>query len=178
MMVFRSAMLVAMIALPTIASADARSDEAAGWIATLLHNKKPDSLGTRTIEIVFDSGKLFAADTPCRKLRYIAKATAADLATLAGCMQSAAKQLALDGAPAPDPKALRSVGVKYLRSWFHAPLNASIVVPNGHHVIGDSINRSTNSQGNGVGIMIYVRFDASDRIMAIYAYAGGWAYPV
>ena len=171
-------MIVLMCGVVPSAAADDRADAAAAWLLAAVHGKGVLPAPKRPIKVVFDSGTQFAAGSPCAKLRIATLSSDRDMAQLAGCLQTAVKQLGLDAQPARAAAELDHVGVRYLRSWFHRSLQRQLVVPRGLELIGTSINRSTGGEGEGVAVMVHLLVNADGQVTGIYAYAGRWAYPV
>lgn len=172
-----SLIVVSSLLAASTAVADSRADAAASWIETAIRGKPP-KLG-KPITVVFDSGKTFAASSPCAKLRTATIKTAAELTVFTGCLQSAATQLAVDKLPAVPGKDLRVVGVPYLKSWFAKGFHSQLVAPAGQRLVGTVFERRLpDTEASGVAVMLYVLVDSSDQITTVYAYAGHWAYPI
>jgi len=157
----------------TTAAADSRADAAATWVEAAFRGKTPTL--TTPFKLVFDSGTVFAADSPCAKLRVTTIKTAAELASFTGCVRQAAVKLALDKRPAVPAKDLREVDARYLEVWFAKRFHSQIT---GRRLIGTVFERHLpNVEATGVAVMLYVDVDSKNQVTTAYAYAGHWAYP-
>ncbi len=173
----RKLLVIASLFITSTAAADSRADAAATWIEAAIRGNAPKL--TKPIKLVFDSDGVFAANSPCAKLRIGTIRTDAEMTAFAGCIKQAAVKLGVDKQPAVPAKDLRVVGTPYLKGWFPKAFHPSLVVPAGQRLIGTSFDRrDMTTEASGFAVMIYVLVDSKDQISAAYVHTGHWAYPI
>ena len=174
-----------LLALAPAAVADdaSRVRAATDWIDAVVHGHgdAPAPSSAHPVKLVFDSKAVFPdADSPCAKLRTATLTSGDQLAVLATCLRTAMHDQGLDDASVHTGDTVAEIGLRAVKTWFSRSLQRRITVPRGTKLIGATFDRPVGSdqEGAGVAVMVELVVDAHDRVVAVFAYAGHWSYPV